>query len=65
MHGKPTKKITPLPVKILVFLLVATLGVVGVSLLPATASEGWRPTLVLIGALGLITASLIEIVRAP
>ena len=61
MSGK--NKVTPVPVKCLLFLFISALALVGVRLLPATVSEGWIPALTLVGALGLVTVALIEIVR--
>ena len=64
MHTVSGKnKITPLTVKCLLFLLISVLALVGVRLFPATGSEGWMPALTLVGALGLLTVALIEIVR--
>jgi hypothetical protein len=51
-------------VKALLFLWISGFGLLGIRLLPATASDGWIPVLALLAVLGLIAAALIEITRA-
>jgi hypothetical protein len=46
---------TPKLVKALLFLGISSLGLLGIRLLPATASDGWVPTVALVAGLGLIT----------
>jgi len=55
---------TPVFVRGLLFLLVSSLGLLGLRLLPEVALDGWRPIVALLAGLGLITAALVEVMRA-
>jgi hypothetical protein len=48
---------------IIVFVGLSGLGLLGVLILPATASEGWVPFIVLLATLGLIVTALLEVTR--
>jgi hypothetical protein len=50
--------------KAVLFVGFSGLGLLGVRILPATASEGWLPVIALLAALGLIVAALIEVKRS-
>lgn len=54
---------TPTPMRGLLFLLISLLGFLGMRLLPSAFAEGWLPAVTLLAALGLVAASLVEVVR--
>ena len=58
-----TRKIPKL-LKAVLFVGFSGLGLLGIRILPATASEGWLPVIALLAALGLIVAALIEVKRS-
>ncbi len=61
VHRNPRH--TPKLFKGLLFLFVATFGLIGIRLLPSVSSEGWWPTLSLFFALVLIAAALVKVLR--
>jgi hypothetical protein len=58
---KSTK--TPRLLKAVLFVGISGLGLLGIRILPATASEGWIHFIALLAALGLIVAALREVTR--
>lgn len=61
-QGKSRKM--PRLIKAVLFVGILELGLIGVRILPATASEGWVPTVAVLAALGLVIAALIEVKRS-
>jgi hypothetical protein len=53
----------PGALKGLMFIFISMLGFLGLRLLPSVVAEGWIRTVILVAALGLITASLVAVVR--
>jgi len=60
---RQTRKMPKL-LKAVLFVGFSGLGLLGIRILPATASEGWVPLIVLLAALGLIVAALFEVIRS-
>lgn len=58
-----TRKMLKL-LKIVLFMEISGLGLLGIRILPATASESWVPAVALLATLGLIVAALIEVKRS-
>jgi hypothetical protein len=54
----------PRLLKAVLFVGFSGLGLLGIRILRATASEGWLPVIALLAALALIVAALIEIKRS-
>lgn len=58
------KGATPKFIKLLLFLFIGLFGLLGIRLVPATASQGNVPLLTLLAAVGCVIAALVAIVRA-
>jgi hypothetical protein len=59
---RPTQRM-PRLLQVILFVGLSGLGLLGIRILPATASEGWIHFIALLAALGLIVAALREVTR--